>query len=389
MFETILRRAANAGIALACRIMPRTRTRDGILLIKLEVVGDFVMSLPTIAHYRQAYPGKRIVLLIDHKPNEAIAHEMKSRGYVDEVMLLDSRRFSRNPLYRFSESLKISRLGIETAIYLTYYRRHIGDFLTRITLAPFRIGFRGYADEALGQKTPANLFTRCLGIDDIKTPEFEKNHRLLEFASERTFARPDPLMVISNEADRKASVILEENGLKDKPFAVIVPGAGLPFKMWPTERFAEIARFLSAQGLIPAVCGSPSETGLCLKMQSHCPETPLVNLAGKTSVMEMAAIFKKAKIYVGNDTGSVHVAAGVGLPIACIIGCGAYPMFFPYGDLEQNKAVHKPTPACGIPWKCMDGQADKAKAAPCIEHVTIDDVQECLRDLLCKAKKTT
>ncbi|HYB55982.1 MAG TPA: glycosyltransferase family 9 protein, partial [Alphaproteobacteria bacterium] len=96
--------------------------------------------------------------------------------------------------------------------------------------------------------------------------------------------------------------------------ALLVPGGALhrPAKRWPLERYAELASALVARGLVPVILGGTSETLLAQAILSHSPEA--VDLTGKTSLLELASLARRAVVAIGNDTGPMHLITAAGCP---------------------------------------------------------------------------
>ena len=108
------------------------------------------------------------------------------------------------------------------------------------------------------------------------------------------------------------------------------PGAGWPSKVWPAERYGELARHLAKVHGLPsvAVWGVPSELPLAERIVATSGGH--ARLAPATSMTELAALCRRAALFVGSDTGPMHLAAAVGVPTISLHGpskaewCGAY-----------------------------------------------------------------
>ena len=129
---------------------------------------------------------------------------------------------------------------------------------------------------------------------------------------------------------RMADDFLRANGLTAGGFVLMNPGAGWPSKIWPAERYGELARRLAkSHGLASvAVWGVPSE--LPLAEQIVAASGGHARLAPPTSMTELAALCRRAALFVGSDTGPMHLAVAVGTPTISLHGpsraewCGAY-----------------------------------------------------------------
>jgi ADP-heptose:LPS heptosyltransferase len=137
--------------------------------------------------------------------------------------------------------------------------------------------------------------------------EAERHLRLLEHlglppGAPRTLEWP----LTDGELDEAAAL-----GLRRGAYAVLHPGATSPSRLWPVERFAEVADGLSAAGLEVVVGGVPSEAATTGAVVAAC-RTPVRDLTGRTSLGAYAALLRDAAVVVANDTGTAHLSAAVG-----------------------------------------------------------------------------
>ncbi len=102
-----------------------------------------------------------------------------------------------------------------------------------------------------------------------------------------------------------------------QPFVLLAPGAAphRPEKRWPADRYGSLAARLRARGMTPVVVGSRGESALAASIRARCPEA--VDLTGRTTLLDLAALAARAALAVGNDTGPMHLAAAMGTP--CLV----------------------------------------------------------------------
>lgn len=95
-------------------------------------------------------------------------------------------------------------------------------------------------------------------------------------------------------------------------FVLLAPGgaAHRPAKRWPVDRYAALATRLVARGLLPVIVGGPEDAAAAADIQRDCPD--LHSLIGRTSLLELGGLARRAMAAVGNDTGPMHIAAAVG-----------------------------------------------------------------------------
>lgn len=144
----------------------------------------------------------------------------------------------------------------------------------------------------------------------------------------------------------------------------IAPGSVWATKMWTAEGFAEVGRHFVKKGHTVYFTGSPSESALCEKLVSEVPGS--MNLAGKTSLVELHALFSQGQLVISNDSSPIHLAAMAGVP--CVGIFGATTLSLGYRPWSNNSKVAQ------IEMKCRPCGLHGHKECPLGHH-------RCMRDL--------
>jgi heptosyltransferase-1/heptosyltransferase-2 len=130
------------------------------------------------------------------------------------------------------------------------------------------------------------------------------------------------------------SRLLEVHGIARDNYAVLVPGSAHDDKRWPVERFAALADKISSQfGLSMIAVGTAHEAGIVERLESLAG-VPLTNLVGQTSLSELIALLRAARLVVSNDTGPGHIAAALGAPLVLMFSWSNPARIAPYGRPE-------------------------------------------------------
>jgi ADP-heptose:LPS heptosyltransferase len=114
-----------------------------------------------------------------------------------------------------------------------------------------------------------------------------------------------------NDTDRIELASLWPGAFSDQPYVCVHPGAQLPSRCWPPQRFAQVADAMIERGCSVVLTGTSAEAGLVAEVQ-HAMRHPAVDLAGKTNLWVMGALLERARMLVCNDTGVSHIAAALG-----------------------------------------------------------------------------
>ena len=182
-------------------------------------------------------------------------------------------------------------------------------------------------------------------------------------------------------------------------YCVICPGASAPVKRWPASRFARVADYLiEKKGWNIHICGGADEMPDCKKMMasSRYP-SKIISHVGKTTFAEWSAIIEYAKLVIGNDSATLHIAAAHRVKSVCIAGVYDKFQFFPYkvdkldeGDfLPETVYVSKPCEYCrtkgyyaGYGNPTCKKAIMEGKCALCIMEVSVENVLESINRLI-------
>jgi ADP-heptose:LPS heptosyltransferase len=130
---------------------------------------------------------------------------------------------------------------------------------------------------------------------------------------------------IPETAMRKAREIVPQTWMNGHTLVAVAPGASFPHKMWPTERFIAVCRDLQSEfDCRLFVVGSDGDRPLGAKIQASLGANCL-DLTGRTSVMELAALLGQCRLFVGNDSGPAHVASAVDCPCVTVTSALDFP----------------------------------------------------------------
>jgi len=181
------------------------------------------------------------------------------------------------------------------------------------------------------------------------------------------------------EAERWAEGFLKDSGVSSSDrLLALHPGASCPSKIWPQERFAQVADILAQRhGFKVVVVSGPKEITLAHSLLSQL-KSPALDLAGKTSVSQLASILKRCQLLISNDSGPVHVASAVGTPVVSIFGRkqkGLGPRRWgPVG--KRDRVLHKDVGCI----ECLAHNCVKEYA--CLKAISVDEVVKVAEEIL-------
>ena len=289
---------------------------------------------------------------------------MENNPHLNEVIVYDKRGKNKGPKNFFKMVEKIKMKDFDLAIIPHRYLR--SALLAYLARVPQRIGF----DKSVG----SFLFTKKVTYQS-NWHEVERNlHLLDDFSYDLLDGTPE--LFPSTEDYSYASQLLRDSGVKENDKTVgIAPGSVWATKRWLPERFAEISDLLIKEaGAKVIFLGSNEDEELCSETANLMEEKPVI-LAGKTNVLQSAAIISKCKVILSNDSAPVHIASAMKKPVVAIFGSTIPEFgFAPYG--EGNIVIEKKMECrpCGIHGKnrCPE------KHFKCMTEITTKEVVQAL-----------
>jgi heptosyltransferase II len=304
---------------------------ESILLRSVNWLGDAVMSTPALLRLRQARPGARITLLSPEK----LAGLWEGQPFVDELLTFSPSE----TIWQVGRRLR-ERKFTESVAFPNSIRSALELWLARI---PRRIGVARTGRSLFLTKTipppPAALEMRKLTIGDIRRrieagggmtrypATAHHAHHYLQLTA-ALGASPEPPAPRIDVSESETEAVRGKFGLaraEGRPWFGLNPGAEYgPAKRWPAERFVGAARALwektQCRWMVFGGAGdlTLAET-ICGDIARVTGDPPL-NLAGKTTLRELAAALKICALVLTNDSGPMHLAAAVGAPVVAIFG---------------------------------------------------------------------
>jgi predicted lipopolysaccharide heptosyltransferase III len=315
-----------------------------ILLIRLRSMGDCLLLTSPVRALKAEFPDFRISVLVEKR----FAECFDGNPDFDEVLAVSGKRdAARRLLTRRFHAVVNLHGGPTSFVYscLTWGRR--------IGAAHYRY---------------AKFYHGLVPAPDSAAHTVESTLALFQYLGLRAEEAP-PLRyeVHASESQRI------QQTLKGRPYVVVHPSALMETKRWEPGRFAEVARAMRKRKLtIVLTCGPGEESAVAQVAEKISTTTILLGL----NIPELAELIRGARLYIGNDSGPMHLAAAVGTPVVAVWGSSDSRRWRPWGiehRVVQNHFECNPCPG----YRCL-----VADTPLCIESVTVEQVSKAARELL-------
>ena len=341
--------------------LPKDFIPKRILVVKLDHLGDVILATPVFSNLRQAYPNAELHALT------GTWSRVVSERHPDVKTVFDYN------------SPAFCRAGQATSRKQTFQlyqelRRQKYDLMIELRGDPRTAGF------ALLRLTPYRLNRATLQIKNkfglaqfSGTHETTRNLDVLKHAGIPTPIQ-NATFSVTTEDEKWASDFLMSHGIgKQFPLVAIHPGSPIPLKRWFPERYAELADWLIAQRRAQILfVGVRDEVPIVTEIQKRMQGTS-VNIAGETTLTQLASILHTCNVFIGNDSGPMHLAAAVGTPTIGLYGPGDPTRFAPIGIACQTIRGTIECPPC-VGTTCRFGKDG------CMSEIRVTDVIQVLEN---------
>lgn len=366
-------------------LLPEVRN---VLIVRLDEIGDVILTTPLLRELRRNLPNAHITLVV--APH--VAGLMQHCPYVNEVIPYECRteQWKWQRLRQHISAIQFARQNLWARRYdLALLPRWDVDqdhatFLAYFSGAKWRMG---YSESVSEQKQRLNP-----GLDKLLThplrdsaPKHEVEYSLALIPALGGSVQETHLELWTEAEDEDfAKRIFQQAGITATEIAVTLCPAGgtSPLKQWPVSRFVELGRWLQASRNARLVLvGGPGEEALGAEIEGGL-DTPVINLIGRTTLRQLTAVLRGCSLYVGNDTGPMHVAAAINVPVIALFGSSCHHRFHPWGQNHRVVANELPcSPCAGVPHRdrCVECIFDHPR---CMHELPLKRVQDAITAML-------
>ena len=336
-----------------------------ILAVRLDRLGDLLMTLPALSELRRLAPNAEIELAVGSW-NEEITSRLP---FVDRVRIVDAPWAAWGQRASWRDAARAMRDGETPDLAIDFQ----GDVRAILLMARTGAAFRaGYGDTGGG-----HLLTH-VGFWDEATSWYRQNVELLEtiFPGKPLPSKIEPYNFLLPEDRSVGREVLKGLGLSDarRPFIGIHPSAGRAIKQWELDKFAALAdRLVEATSGAVILTGASSDRELVEHVATRCKTPPQV-LIGGVGLRGFAALLERLDLFVSGDTGPMHLADAVACPGVALFGPSDPRRYRPQSG-ETLTVVRNPVycSPCNMirkpPRECA-----LLEAPECLSTITVDRV---------------
>ena len=333
-----------------------------ILVINLMHIGDLLLVTPVLRTLRTNFPEAHIALLADAK----LADLVRLNQNIDELITIDKKGYHDKLTNYISFIGEIRQKKFDLVINL--HKNERASFIAALSGAKKIVGYSTFG--------PGLLFSKVIENRKRMKHQVEAHFDVLRETLGITSIDDRGIeMWLDEEAEASAAAIWSQvfplkSPASPSPVIGLNIGASWPTKRWPKEYFAELADRLVDHGFAIAYFGGPMDVDIvdqAISLMKHRDHPQVVKLTGKVTLMELAALLKKCRVFVTNDSGPMHIATAMRVPLVSMFGASPVQGFWPYNNISV--VIKTPLP-CHPCYK----HSCKLGGLECMYNISVDEV---------------
>jgi heptosyltransferase I len=307
------------------------RRIERVLVVRLSAMGDVIHTLPAVHALREAFPEAQIDWLIEERWAELLCAagtprrgpRSAQRPVVDSIHAVKLVEW-RKSLLTLATVQQIATVWNDVRAMRYDVAVDLQGAIRSAVLARLS-GAREVFGGAEPRESPASLWYTRQAIAH-GTHVIEQNVSLVEALAQRKLRMPEAQLPRDPVSEARISEMLSAQNIHN--FAIINPGAGWGAKRWPAERYGQVSLALSQQGVGSIINYGPGEEALAEGVQLASSGAAF---AWKCSLSQLIALTRRARLFIGGDTGPLHLAAALRVPVVAIFGPTDPARNGPYG----------------------------------------------------------
>jgi heptosyltransferase-2 len=329
-----------------------------ILIIKISAIGDVVLSTPSIRAIREKFPQAKIFCLVGSQSRQIL----QRCPYLDSLLVYDFKNCKLQDMLKIGKELR--KYSFDIVIDLqNSSKSHLVGFLSA---APHRYG---YANKKLDF-----LLNHRIKEDPDAIAPIQHQFRTLEMLD--IHPKDSRLELwISKEDKEYVDKLFESYWVAAKERLVgINLGASRKWntKNWPLNKLSKLCNELAKRNIRVLITGSEDYSDLAEEFLGMISTKPLIAV-GKTSLMQLASLIKRCKVFITPDSAPLHIAAAVGTPIVALFGPTSPVRHM---SVVKHAVVIKKQINCSPCYKA------NCKSRDCMERITVNEVLEAVEKLI-------
>jgi len=334
-----------------------TRPRRRVLLINSTALGDLLFSTPAIRALKETYPHWRLDLLV----NPALAALAAPNPYLERLLPFPGRSWRLLPL------IKELKRGHYDLVIILHGNDPEATLLARATGSPYLIGS--------GDSPLSFAYSAQVERQDPFEHAIERRLNFVRLLGADTADKRMQLFLSPGEPDRAEDLLNSHFGTKPPLLAAFHPTGSGRYKWWPLESFAALGNFLhEAYGASFLIISGRQDRQEAAALAARMNGPALVT-GGRFPLPGVAALLGHCRVFVGNDSGPLHMALALGVPSIALLGADHPHRVGPY-QADWGACLYRKDEVCSLE-RCLNHRCPDNR---CLQAIRVADVEGLIRN---------
>jgi heptosyltransferase-1 len=340
----------------------------------MSAMGDIIHAMPAVTALREAFPKATIGWVVEERWAELLSSPPSRSGnaarqqLVDKIHVVHTKKW-RTALTSSSTRQEIARATKELRRMKYEVAIDFQGLIRSAVLAKLSGAKTIYGYDQPRERAARMLYTKHVAARGEHI--VEKNLSLAESVADRELTAALSDLPSDETAERNCERWLHERDINK--FVILNPGAGWPSKQWPPERYGHLARSLAHLGFKSLINAGPGEQDLARTVKAASEDAAEIV---ECSIPQLIAFTRRASLFVGGDTGPMHLAAALRIPVVAIFGPTNPTRNGPYG----TRRIVLRSPSSRI------NHSQRAQLDPGLLEISSEDVFAACEKLLGAAR---
>lgn len=340
-----------------------------ILFVRPDAIGDNVLASALLAPIKKKYADARLTVVCQ----ELVVPLYRACPHVDDIIAFDRTRFYQDTIYRSNVLARLQALRADLALTSVYSPEPLTDLLTIGSGARRIVALRGDTTNMTAEMHAQRRerYDQLVQSAGEWRPELTRHADFLVGLGMAT-AELRPQLWLSAEDERFAEEFFREQDIKPERTLLLFAGASHPMRVF--MRYAEaLVGVCREYGLTVLAVGVAADREFSQAILDSVG-APAVNLCGKLTLTQTAAVLKRCRVALGAETGTAHMACALDVPQVVVLGGGHFGRFMPYS--VSTRVVVLPLDCYGCNWAC------RFATAHCVQDIAPVVIEQALRHAL-------
>ena len=303
--------------------------KDVLLIVRLDGIGDYILFRDCIRFIKEsgAYKGYKL-LLLGNATYKDIA-ENQDANDIQNFLWVDINKTRWNLSYRKRLLDTINAYKVHTIFHPTYSRCFYVDELIKNVNAQAKYAVDGDTRNILSwvKRISNTYYSRMLTLSNEIVFEFQRNKNITEQFLHTAIAITKPQFKLFSSAS-----------VTEGKYVVVFPDAIAKNRLWPVNKFAEIAGYLiDKYGYDVVVAGTNKNDAEYIAKKVNSNKLRDVTL--QTTLIQLAELIREAELLISNDTSAVHIGVAVNANVICVSNGNTYGRFVPYPEQIYSRII--------------------------------------------------